>query len=534
WDFGDGNISLLANPSHTYDNPGTFQIRLIVSDTGSCNQNDTVYRTLVVLGNPTADLPGQAICIGQSIQIGTTAIPDPSLSYNWFPAIYLNNSHIPNPIATPSSTTEYYLLITNGSCADTIRQRVKVYDLSVDAGTDTIVCVVSVNLTATANEDSLMFQWSSNPQFTDTLNLSLTDRTVTVNVLNQTQWFYVRSFNNLCSAIDSVSVSFAIPITPGEGQNPTCPDSCNGTAVVEINGGTPPYQYLWNTGQTTDSVSHLCAGIYMVTVTDAVACVSVATIMLSDPPRVVVIPASTNIPCQEVCNGQIDLSVSGGNSPYFYAWSNGQTTATIGNLCQGTYQVTVTDNHGCKKTSLSEIQVNSIFIDVHLTSSMDTVYQGQPSQLEATLIPGCTYSWTPADGLDNPASPNPLATPYVTTIYHVLITDAFGCVYSDSVKIIVKEVICRDPYIYVPNAFTPNHDGKNDVVFIQGNMIESMKFSVYDRWGNKVFETRNQLDGWDGICKKGNCESGVYVFYLEATCYNKEVFKKKGNITLLR
>jgi gliding motility-associated-like protein len=127
-----------------------------------------------------------------------------------------------------------------------------------------------------------------------------------------------------------------------------------------------------------------------------------------------------------------------------------------------------------------------------------------------------------------------LASPVVTTVYQVLITDPSGCTFTDSVKIIVRDVYCREPYIYVPNAFTPNSDNTNDKVFVRGEYIESMVFSIYNRWGESVFETSDLNSGWDGHYRSQACEPGVYVYYLEATCYNREVFKSKGNITLIR
>ncbi|MHC1707832.1 MAG: gliding motility-associated C-terminal domain-containing protein [Bacteroidales bacterium] len=534
WDFGDGNTSVLTNPLHIYNAPGMYTITLVVTDSESCNQADTISKNLYILGNPTLQLPAKTICINESVQIGINPIPDPGLTYSWFPSNSLNNPSIPNPIAAPTASTDYYLLISNGLCADTIIQHVRVFDLKVNAGNDTIICTATLNLTAIASEDSVFYQWSTNPQFSDTLNDLLTESSIQVVLQNQETWFYVRIFNNYCSATDSIKISFSIFISPGGGQDPLCPDSCDGSAVVNLSGGIPPFSFLWSNGDTTSFTTGLCAGTYTVTVTDSATCVSIATIVLLDPPDLLITLNKTDIPCEEVCNGQLTALVGGGSSPYHYFWSTGQSSDEISGLCQGTYSLTVTDDHDCPDTASISIGISSIFQDIEAYAVPDTIYQGLSTQLFATLLTGCTYLWSPASRLSDPAIFNPIAKPEVTSLYTLTITDPFGCQYVDSVKVIVKEVICREPYIYIPNAFTPNGDNKNDVILVQGNFIEELQIAIYDRWGNRVFETTDPKTSWDGNYNGNACEPGVYVYYLEVGCYNKERFRKKGNITLIR
>ncbi len=534
WNFGDGNYSIQFNPTHTFNLPGTYLVSLIISDTSSCNFADTTYQTIIVLGHNTVTLPTKNICLGENVQIGTPPLPDPTLYYIWTPAATLSNAGISNPVATPSSSTTYQLLISNGVCADTFAQHVRVYDFTVDAGNDTVVCVNTLLLNATASEDSLLFQWSSNPLFTDTLNNNLADPSVLVNISNQDNWFYIRTFNDYCEAFDSIKISFSIMVSPGNGQNPQCPDSCDGVAIILASGGIPPYQYLWSNGMTNDTIYNLCAGTYFVTVTDSVNCISVNGVNLTDPPDLVLTPEVTDVPCTEQCIGAIDLSVTGGTFPYQYLWNNGVQTASLSGLCSGTYLVTVTDDHQCPSFGQYTVDIDPILVNIEAEASPDTLFQGQSTQLSATMISNCSYSWSPSGSLNNPGISNPTATPWVTTTYLVTITDQYGCEAIDSVKITVKEVICREPYIYVANAFTPNQDQKNDIILVQSNYIETLSFRIFDRWGNKVFETGDQKQSWDGTWKGNPCEAGVYVYYLEAGCYNKEKFKTKGNITLIR
>ena len=91
-----------------------------------------------------------------------------------------------------------------------------------------------------------------------------------------------------------------------------------------------------------------------------------------------------------------------------------------------------------------------------------------------------------------------------------------------------------EPYIYVPNAFSPNDDGENDILYVRGEVIEELQFSVYDRWGELVFNTKDINHGWNGVYKGKKVDPAVFVYYLKATCINKAVFEKKGNITVVK
>ena len=91
-----------------------------------------------------------------------------------------------------------------------------------------------------------------------------------------------------------------------------------------------------------------------------------------------------------------------------------------------------------------------------------------------------------------------------------------------------------DPFIYVPTAFTPNKDGKNDFIQVESGVITSLTFAIYDRWGEKVFETNSLNQSWDGTYLGKKIQPQVLVYYLEATCINQEKIVQKGNITLIR
>ena len=152
------------------------------------------------------------------------------------------------------------------------------------------------------------------------------------------------------------------------------------------------------------------------------------------------------------------------------------------------------------------------------------------SQLSATG--GVQYAWQPAVLLNNPAISNPIATPTISTLFTVNVTDNNGCKNSDSVTVFVSN--SNPAGNYMPNAFTPNNDRLNDCFGLKywGN-VTRLDFSIYNRFGERVFYTADPAKCWDGRFKGVLQEIGVYVYIIKATT-TCGVVDKKGTFTLLR
>ena len=428
----------------------------------------------------------------------------------------------------------------HGVCTDTILQTLIVYDLKVDAGNDTTLCIGNLLLTAHTLDDTVFFHWSDNPNFTNLLNSNLGDSTALISITTPTM-FYVKLYNNSgCEAIDSVYVDFRIYFSAPTVQMPKCNGDTNGQITIHPLGGASPYQYYWSNNMTTQTIAGLAAGTYTVTVYDADSCFSEATVILGEPAVLTSNMTSINAPCHDACIGEANTNTSGGTLQYSYNWSNGQTSNPATNLCDGFYYVTITDANQCLTYDTVEIVDLSLTITIQTTMDgklidIDTIYQGQSIQLETTYLgPGYSYTWTPPQGLSNPYIYNPVASPSTTTTYYVLVQDQYGCQYLDSVTIIVIDVYCDKPYIYLPNAFTPDGDFVNDILFLRSNMIYDFTLRIFDRWGELVFETSDINKGWDGTFRGKDCNPGVFVYQLDVICHNQQIFKDKGNITLIR
>lgn len=225
-----------------------------------------------------------------------------------------------------------------------------------------------------------------------------------------------------------------------------------------------------------------------------------------------------------------------------YAWSpaqeilSGAGTASVrvSPAQSVVMQVMVENAAGCRKTFSIPVTVSPAIGPLTATAVPDTLAPGVSAQLEVDFNPNYSYQWTPPATLDNAGIHNPVASPSQTTTYTVQVRDAQGCSAVTAVTVVVRSPECREPFIYVPNGFSPNGDGRNDVLYVRGTGIDEMYFVVYDRWGEKVFETSSQDIGWDGRFRGKPLNTDVFGYYLTVRCFNGEEYFKKGNVTLLR
>jgi gliding motility-associated-like protein len=193
----------------------------------------------------------------------------------------------------------------------------------------------------------------------------------------------------------------------------------------------------------------------------------------------------------------------------------------------------LTSSIGC---TMPVTSTNTITMSIYplplVTDGTDKVIQlGTSISLELPVIGDiATYLWTPPDGLNNPAAKSPIATPTINTTYQLQVTSVNGCTASGEIKI---DVFTQ---LLMPDAFTPNGDGKNDVFRIPPSISVSIKYlTIYDRWGNQLFKTSDPTIGWDGTYLGQQQPTGAYVWMLEyIDPLKNEVKQLKGTITLIR
>ena len=198
--------------------------------------------------------------------------------------------------------------------------------------------------------------------------------------------------------------------------------------------------------------------------------------------------------------------------------------------------VTITDSRGCKASVNGIIGLTEKLPKIALTANDTQIYKTQKVVLTAlTNAPdSISYHWMPEPSIEFPYRAITSARPDTTTTFFVIATDKYGCNAMDTITIFVKDFKCDIPNVYVPNAFSPNDDMVNDILYVESKVVDSLYFAIYTRWGEKVFETTDITKGWDGSYKGEKLSSAVFVYYIDATCINGQRLKKKGNISLLR
>jgi len=347
-----------------------------------------------------------------------------------------------------------------------------------------------------------------------------TGNTITISPYTTTM-YTVSVTGGSCTKDTSIKITTnPLPIITIGGNTSICSGS---SATLTATGGN---KYLWNTGAIINNitVSPTTATTYTVIVTNSFGCTDSSNV------TVTVLPVVAISNSQTICSGDsTQLSASGGNS---YLWNTGATTNSIKISPTSSTNYIVTVNNGlCSNSAGAKVTVNPK--PIATTCCNATITSGENVTLTLTTANGNTINWTPTTILSCNTCTNPTANPTVNTTYYLTITDNNGCQKTDSITITVKQK-CGD--IYVPNAFSPNGDNQNDILYIkaENGCISSITFEIYDRWGVMVFSSADPNTGWDGKYKNQICNTDVFVYNLNATLSDGSSINKKGNISLLK
>jgi gliding motility-associated-like protein len=199
------------------------------------------------------------------------------------------------------------------------------------------------------------------------------------------------------------------------------------------------------------------------------------------------------------------------------------------------YQVIVTyPGNTCTRSGTVRVVV-SADADLIATATPDQIYAGESSQLLATFpLSTGQVVWAADPTLSATNIPNPVATPTVTTTYTVQVATISGCIPEATVTVRVLNPLCEEPFVFFPTGFSPNNDGENDILRLEGRNVIEVYWVIYNRWGEKVFETTDLNGFWDGSYKGQPQPNETYGYYLRALCPNEKQFERKGNVTLFR
>jgi gliding motility-associated-like protein len=323
----------------------------------------------------------------------------------------------------------------------------------------------------------------------------------------------------------------------------SCPGASDGSALATPSGGLPPYSYAWSSGANTQQAGNLAAGAYNVTITDANNCTVTGSVALEEPAPLAITFTVNDPNCFGNSNGSIIVSATGGVQPYRFSINGGnpQASNVFPGLGAGSYTITAFDVNDCETAEI--IAVNAALeLNVDLG---DDIYidQGDDATLQAVVnVPFDSLAsviWSPMpDSSECPGCLTQTVFPLVSTSYSIQIVDNKGCRDEDKVLVVVN----RRRHIYVPNVFSPDGDGANDMfsIFAKPGTVRNIRsLALYDRWGENLFTLDNFLPndpslGWNGTFKGQAMNPGVFVWVMEVEFIDGVVEIYKGDVTLSR
>lgn len=487
---GDTALLNAAHPFSTYSwsLPGQTDSTLSVVSPGTytCNVTNlcgTTAQTFLIQQQDTVvvDLGIDfSICLGDSIPRSVAQAPTmPNVSYLWSDGTTSNTIWI-----TAQGT--YGVTVTNdcGSSSDNVVVTIPPA-ITVSVDPDTLICQgQSYTITATTNQPNVQYQWMGNPNNGGT--------TFTVSS-GGTYW--VAATNDCEFAYDTIVISQPQSFVLDLGADTII---CNGDQITLNPGlGASGYTYLWNDNSAADILNINSPGTYFVVVSDSCS-IQTDTIVVSTPTGFVVDLGSDTTYC---ANDVIILDPSLGPG-YTYLWQDGSTLSTYQVLDIGTYSVTVSD--ACQ--SVSDDVNFAPFTGFNVSLGNDTtICDGQSFQL-SVVFPNSSYTWQ--DG-----STNPVFTVTGPGDYYVTIGNICDTVQSDTVTVEVDPCSCN---LYIPNAFTPNLDGKNEffgpVTDFTECVVLEFEMRIFNRWGQEVFLSESIADRWDGFFNDVVAQDNVYFY----------------------
>ena len=307
-----------------------------------------------------------------------------------------------------------------------------------------------IDITATSVNGNITYNWSTGATTEDLTNISA--GTYTVSLTDPLG----------CIVTDSITLSDPSAIAPTPSiTSTTCPSSTTGAIDLSTTGGTPGYNYSWNTGATTEDLLGIAAGTYHVTITDANNCTLSDSFTVQGPAPFDLQDSITIPTCFAGSDGEINLNPTGGTPGYTYNWSTGATTAGINGLSSGTYTVTLTDNASCS-TQVSFVVIDPAQIAGNGVPNNLDCFGDQSGGIDLTPgggTPAYSFTWNTGAILEDLSNLN-------AGTYTVTITDANGCTRVESYP--VTEPAAINVTSIITNATTLPSDGAIDITVTGG------------------------------------------------------------------
>ena len=538
WDFGDpksgsNNVSDLESPTHVYSDTGVFIYKLVVNRGQNCSDSTTQVLKVYPGFYPAFNVDGQ--CINSSILFTDKTTTNYGTVNNWLwnfgdPATFGDTSQNKNPSYIYTQPGNYDVQLTVGNskgCSKTVTKTVPIKtqpDFSLT--NDTLICTIDTfRLTASG---------TGNISWTPAYNINNTSSfTPLVSPDVPTMYYATLNQSRGCIATDSVFVNVVNKVSLSLMPDTTI---CL-TDTVRLNPVSDGLHYLWTPSNTILNDTAKYAQVVPVQNTTYHVVSSIGKCNTSANINVKAVPypqAKANSDTTICFGNSIQLHGSGGS---IYQWtpptflSNPNIANPIATPQQSiSYLLKVNDVLGCPKPAFAVVNISVEKIVADAGPADTAIVVNQPLQLNGTGAQ--FYSWSPPTGLNNPNIPDPVALLSESQKYTLTVTSQAGCTARDTIHVSVYKVL---PDLYVPDAFTPNGDGINDIFRPIPIGIKKLNyFKVYNRLGQLVYSTTVQKQGWDGTFKGQPQDAGVFVWIAEGVDYLGKTLFRKGSVTLIR
>jgi len=405
---------------------------------------------------------------------------------------------------------------------------------------DTIICVgTTATFKAAANIKGVTYEW-----FNDTGTKLFTGETYTSTYTTDTK--LVLKGKDIYGCIDSVSVNvnvfkFQYDIT---AKDSLC---FNESTPISINITTPSnYTFLWfpanliaSGGNTNSPVIKPEEGktIFVALEHKPTGCKDTTSYTPKVTKPFFFTPKVPSLLCKDVAT-EVAITIDNPNN-YNYEWSPKDCIVSGGSTLNPmvkinkdkTLTVKVTNRlSGCSQSMDIDVKSGADVV-VNIDANPDfTIFEGESVELFIdNPILNAKYKWSTGD-----STLRVNVAPKETTDYQVTVTDGNGCTASDNVTVTVRTAKCDDTDVFIPNAFSPNNDGNNDVFRVRSNFIDAIELIIYNRWGQELFRITDKNGSWDGTYKGEELPPDSYAYFLRVICVNQEVYSKRGNVNLMR
>ncbi len=555
WDFGDNSpMGSGSAPVHNYATAGTYTVMMVLP-VGTPNAGclpDTITKVIEVADDPifnTAFTIDYEACSEDSVMVvftdnSTNATLDIT-GYSWqLPGGTTSVSQQDSLLIGQSGTYTASIVVTaEDGCVDSLTQTFDVSILDINLADSLVICLDEETALNPFGNPDYTYDWSNgigtvlNPTVTGD---QTTDYTVTITDPNSAV---------LCEVEKAVNVFVPEPMDDFT----TSPETivCVNDSTITLSASSAfAESYVWSAplgNQVGNEASYEVPSngapqYYYVEATDAFGCTTLDSVLAGSAQIITALIGN-----DDLCLGDqatITTMTSSVGDSLFYEWTDADgniisldDSLNVSPTELSSYNLNISNEYGCEIDNLFDVNVVDMTNMVTADAAPDTIILGETTTLGVSGDE-FTYLWnnegTFPDGPSSAEMRNPVAMPTETTQYQVMVTNtANGCATIATVLVTVIDE-CDEPYIFFPNAFSPNGDGENDVLYLRSLLVDEAYFMIYNRWGEKVFESNSINNGWDGTHNGEKVCSDVYGYYLRAKCVNGKEYIRKGNVTVLK